>query len=99
MFVYSYTFGQPVKGNLSLTLDNNRRRKCKVDVTNNVTISGCKEVEVQASELRIIDCDVYGLKASAIVTEEGTGVEIKKDASVSITRKAVTFKTIYETLT
>ncbi|XP_069170675.1 alpha-1-inhibitor 3 isoform X3 [Procambarus clarkii] len=92
----NYTFGQPVKGNLSLTLDNNQRRKCKVDVTNNVTISGCKEVEVQASELRIIDCDVYSLKASAIVTEEGTGVEIKKDASVSITRNAVTFKTIYE---
>ncbi|XP_069170706.1 murinoglobulin-1-like [Procambarus clarkii] len=92
----NYTFGQPVKGNLSLTLDNTQRRKCKLDVTNNVTISGCKEVEVQASELRIIDCDVYSLKASAIVTEEGTGVEIKKDASVSITRNAVTFKTIYE---
>ncbi|XP_069170765.1 alpha-2-macroglobulin-like [Procambarus clarkii] len=33
----NYTFGQPVKGNLSLTLDTNQRRKCKVDVTNNVT--------------------------------------------------------------
>lgn len=35
----NYTFGQPVKGNLSLTLDNTQRRKCKVDVTNNVTVS------------------------------------------------------------
>nr|AEC50080.1 alpha-2-macroglobulin [Pacifastacus leniusculus] len=92
----NYTFGQPVKGNLSLTLDNTQSKKCKAEVTNNVTISGCREVELTAAEMKIIDCNVYSLKASAIVTEEGTGVEITSAASVSITRNAVSFKTIYE---
>nr|XP_053631516.1 A.superbus venom factor 1-like [Cherax quadricarinatus] len=45
--------------------------------------------------MKVIDCNVYSLKASVIVTEEGTDVEMKREASVSITRNAVSFKTIY----
>ncbi|KAK8754666.1 hypothetical protein OTU49_017522, partial [Cherax quadricarinatus] len=92
----NYTFGQPVKGNLSLTVNNNQRKKCEVSVTHNVTFSGCREVKFTAQEMKVIDCNVYSLQASVIVTEEGTDVEMKREASVSITRNAVSFKTIYE---
>nr|XP_053627786.1 murinoglobulin-2-like [Cherax quadricarinatus] len=92
----NYTFGQPVKGNLSLTVINNQRKKCEVRVTHNVTFSGCREVKLTAQEMKVIGCNVYSLQASVIVTEEGTDVEMKREASVSITRNAVSFKTIYE---
>nr|XP_045625235.1 murinoglobulin-2-like isoform X1 [Procambarus clarkii] len=91
-----YTFGQAVKGNLSLTVDNSESNDCRAKVTENVTISGCREVELTSAQMKIIDCNVYSLKASAVVTEEGTGVEITHDASVSISRTAIKFKTIYK---
>lgn len=36
---HSYTFGQPVKGNLSFTVHNQQGRKCRKEVTYNVTVS------------------------------------------------------------
>lgn len=60
-------------------------------------ITGCKDVEYTAAEMKIVDCNVYNLRASAIFTEEGTDVkEILDTKSVSITRDAVKFKTLYE---
>ncbi|KAG0727660.1 Pregnancy zone protein [Chionoecetes opilio] len=35
----NYTYGQPVKGNLSFTVHNNQNRKCHVSQTTNVTVS------------------------------------------------------------
>ncbi|XP_071524396.1 alpha-1-inhibitor 3-like [Panulirus ornatus] len=92
----NYTFGQPVKGNLSLTVDNGQRKKCRVEVTRNVTIFGCADVKLTAAEMQVIDCNVYSLTANAIVAEEGTGVELKADGRISITRNPITFKTLYE---
>lgn len=57
--------------------------------------SSCRDVEVTAAEMHIISCYVHSLKATAIVTEEDTGVEIKAEKHVSIFRTGITFKTVY----
>lgn len=38
-------------------------------------ISGCREVEVYAEDIKMIGCSVNSVGAQAIVTEEGTGVQ------------------------
>ncbi|KAK4322438.1 hypothetical protein Pmani_006778 [Petrolisthes manimaculis] len=92
----SYTFGQPVKGNLSITIDNTKSRKCQTRITRNITISGCTDVEETAAKLQIVDCNVYSLKVNAVVTEEGTGVEAMASTTTSIQRRLITFKTLYK---
>ncbi|XP_047480379.1 alpha-1-inhibitor 3-like [Penaeus chinensis] len=98
-FVFSvcakYTFGQPVKGNVSFTLNNDQRRKCRVEATRNETITGCKDFEITAEEMRITDCNVYNLRASAVVEEEGTGVTFSATTSANVMRTAVNFETVY----
>ncbi|KAK4319007.1 hypothetical protein Pmani_010092 [Petrolisthes manimaculis] len=92
----SYTFGQPVRGNLSITIDNTKSRKCQTRITRNITISGCTDVEETAAKLQIVDCNVYSLKVNAVVTEEGTGVEAMASTTTSIQRRLITFKTLYK---
>ncbi|XP_050717838.1 alpha-2-macroglobulin-like isoform X1 [Eriocheir sinensis] len=91
----NYTFGQPVKGNLSFTIHNQERRKCRKEVTHNVTIDGCINFAVTSEEMQVIDCSVYNLEASATVEEAGTGVQLGGKQLVSITRSVVTFKPLY----
>ncbi|XP_063849335.1 alpha-2-macroglobulin-like [Scylla paramamosain] len=92
----NYTFGQPVKGNLSFTIYNHQSRKCSVSKITNTTIHGCRDIMVPADELRIMDCNVYSVRASALVEEEGTGLQMTESQSTSITRSAVNFKTLYK---
>ncbi|KAK4303545.1 hypothetical protein Pmani_024447 [Petrolisthes manimaculis] len=92
----NYTFGQPVKGNLSITFDNTKSRKCQKRITRNITISGCTDVEETAAKLQIVDCNVYSLKVNAVVTEEGTGVEAMASTTTSIQRRLITLKTLYK---
>ncbi|KAK4303730.1 hypothetical protein Pmani_024278 [Petrolisthes manimaculis] len=91
----NYTFGQPVKGNLSFTIDNSQSKKCNVLITRNITISGCTDIEATAGELKIMDCNVYNLRVQAIVTEEGTEIEAREATTVSIQRSAINFNTVY----
>ncbi|XP_071524048.1 murinoglobulin-2-like isoform X2 [Panulirus ornatus] len=91
----NYTFGQPVKGNLSFIADNIQNIRCRAEVVRNVTISGCRDMELTSAEMKIIDCDVYQIAANAIVTEEGTGVQMRTYSRITITRSAVAFKTLY----
>nr|AYV97196.1 alpha-2 macroglobulin [Portunus trituberculatus] len=92
----NYTFGQPLKGNLSFNIHNNQDRKCRVSQTTNTTIHGCSDIVVSADEMRIMDCNVYSVRASALIEEEGTGVQMTASHSTSITRSAVTFKSLYK---
>lgn len=59
-------------------------------------INGCADVEVSADEMLIVDCNVYSLSTSAVVEEEGTGIQLSDSKSTSITRSAVSFKTLYK---
>lgn len=45
--------------------------------------------------MRITDCNVYNLRASAVVEEEGTGVTFSAGSSVNVMRTAVNFETVY----
>nr|AGJ71756.1 macroglobulin [Palaemon carinicauda] len=90
-----YTFGQPVGGELSVAISNNGQKKCFTSIIRNETFSGCKDFEVQSSELRLIDCRIHSISINALVTGEGTGVEMKQSARVEISRNPVKFKTIY----
>ncbi|XP_071524049.1 alpha-1-inhibitor 3-like [Panulirus ornatus] len=92
----NYTFGQPVKGNLTFAVNNRRSFSCRNEFSRNIPIYGCTDVEVTAAEMQTLDCNVYSLIVTATVTEEGTGVEIKDEKSVSITRSAITFQTVYD---
>ncbi|XP_050717837.1 pregnancy zone protein-like isoform X3 [Eriocheir sinensis] len=92
----NYTFGQPVKGNLSFTIHNQQGRKCRKEVTHNVTIDGCIDLAVTSEEMQVIDCSVYSLEASATVDEAGTGVQLGGKQLLSITRSVVNFKPIYK---
>ncbi|KAK4324552.1 hypothetical protein Pmani_004827 [Petrolisthes manimaculis] len=92
----NYTFGQPVKGNLSTTIDNNKNGMCRVHFTRNITIFGCTDVEATAAELQIAGCKVDTLSVNAVVTEEGTGVERKASTTTSIQRTAIKFNSFYK---
>lgn len=59
-------------------------------------IHGCSDIVVSADEMRIMDCSVYSVRASAVVEEEGTGVQMTATESTSITRSAVSFKSLYK---
>ncbi|XP_066939900.1 alpha-2-macroglobulin-like [Macrobrachium rosenbergii] len=90
-----YTFGQPVSGELSVRISNNGQKKCYTTITRNETFSGCKDFEVLNSEMRTVDCSIYSVSVGALLTEEGTGVEMTQSSSIEISRSPVRFKTVY----
>ncbi|ROT60960.1 alpha-2-macroglobulin [Penaeus vannamei] len=92
----NYTFGQPLKGTVTLTVSNNQRRKCRINIKRTEPITGCKDISVTSKELRITDCHVFRLSATAVVEEDGTGVRLNHTASASVSRSAVNFVTVYE---
>ncbi|KAG0726447.1 Alpha-2-macroglobulin-like protein 1 [Chionoecetes opilio] len=50
-----YTYGQPVKGNLSFTVHNNQNRKCHVSQTTNVTVSIVLDLLVTISICHLLE--------------------------------------------
>ncbi|CAL4094246.1 unnamed protein product, partial [Meganyctiphanes norvegica] len=90
-----YTHGNPVKGNLSLMLENSGWKSYKVVTTKTYQINGCKDIEITSEEMKINFKDFYVSKinAAATVSEDGTGVELKADSvTANIYRTAISFK-------
>ncbi|KAB7500273.1 Ovostatin-like protein [Armadillidium nasatum] len=90
-----YTFGEPVNGKASISVDNNMW-DYNVVVTRKDEISGCISFSINASELNINGFDdddddkdkndffyygykVYSLTANAHVIEDGTGIFLEAD--------------------
>ncbi|XP_018026231.1 alpha-2-macroglobulin isoform X3 [Hyalella azteca] len=89
-----YTFGQPVRGNVSLNINNNAWGRYKVEMNFQDQLVGCKTLEIP---LRSFDINspnyyAYSMQVDVKVEEEGTGVVIKESTSISITRTVLTFK-------
>ncbi|XP_042877999.1 alpha-2-macroglobulin-like isoform X10 [Penaeus japonicus] len=91
-----YTFGQPVKGNLTLVVDNGAWGSSKIKHTINSKISGCKEIKVLADEVGLNGDSyyVYKLSLTATVTEDGTGEEFTGETTASVKRTALEFSYI-----
>lgn len=89
-----YTFGQPVKGNVTLVVDNGGWGSSKKKHTVNDKISGCKEIKVLADDIMDSEFYVYRLSLTATVTEDGTGEEFKGEAVAAIQRTALEFSYI-----
>lgn len=53
-------------------------------------------MEINAEDVRMIDCNVASLSVKAIVTEEGTAVQLTGSSRVSVSKRAITFKPIYK---
>ncbi|KAF2345983.1 hypothetical protein FHG87_023260, partial [Trinorchestia longiramus] len=88
-----YTFGQPVRGNVSLHLNNNGWGRYKIEMNFNDQLVGCKTLEIP-----LVSFDIngrhyfaYSLGVKAVVEEEGTGATIEETTSVSITRSVLSF--------
>lgn len=91
-----YTYGQPVKGSLTLEVGNNRYDECYAAKNYTYTINGCMNIRVKPATLRVIDCSVGQVRLRAWVTEGGTGIIQKSAATFPIARNTVTFKKIYQ---
>ncbi|XP_064089812.1 alpha-1-inhibitor 3-like [Macrobrachium nipponense] len=89
-----YTFGEPVKGNISWEINNLQSSGCRSIFTKNDTISGCSEIRVESNDIRVADCNVYNIRAKATVAEEGTGAAEEVTGDVGVERRAVIFETI-----
>jgi len=89
-----YTFGQPVRGNLSVTVRNNGWGRHRAETTFSEKISGCEKIQVPTKELEINNEDyfVYNLGINVDFEEDGTGNKAKESAEVSVTRTALTIK-------
>lgn len=51
---------------------------------------------IQATDVRMTDCDVNRVRVRAAVTEDGTAVRLTGSGEVSVSRTAIDFKTIYK---
>ncbi|XP_063615403.1 murinoglobulin-2-like isoform X2 [Penaeus indicus] len=86
-----YTFGQPVKGNVTLVVNNGGWGSSRKKHTVTNKISGCKEIKVLADDIEDSDYYASRLSLTATVTEDGTGEEFKGEAVAPIERKALEF--------
>ncbi|XP_069952469.1 alpha-2-macroglobulin-like [Cherax quadricarinatus] len=88
-----YTYGQPVKGNVMLKVDNGGWGSSKIIHTVNEQIFGCKDIEVlaEAVDLNGEDYIVQSLAVTATVVEEGTEQELQKELKVDIHRTVLSF--------
>nr|ADT91769.1 alpha 2-macroglobulin [Penaeus indicus] len=92
----NYTYGQPVKGKMTLEVSNNERRRCLSKYKRTVLVTGCHDNEVTAEELRLMDCSVYSVRATATTEEEGTGITFNATARERVRRTAVTLRGVRE---
>ncbi|ROT60844.1 alpha-2-macroglobulin [Penaeus vannamei] len=91
-----YTFGQPVRGEATLIVNNEESGLCRTRVNKTLPISGCQDFELTSEELQIQDCNVYRLNAEVEVKEKGTEVTAQDISFTSVTRKAVKFQAVYK---
>ncbi|XP_047484789.1 alpha-2-macroglobulin-like isoform X4 [Penaeus chinensis] len=86
-----YTFGQPVKGNVTLVVENGGwgRSKRKHTVTNK--ISGCKEIKVLSDDISDSEYYANSLSLTATVIEDGTDEQFRGEAVAAIQRTALEF--------
>jgi len=92
-----YTFGQPVRGNLTGTVDNglwsNYYEDSLKQVKVNQTMFGCTDVKVDLSALSINKSwkQSYRINLKFKFVEDGTDNSASEDASVDVARTAVNF--------
>lgn len=91
-----YTYGQPVKGNLTLEVDNGGWGSSKLKHVIKEKISGCKDVTVLAEDIHLNGDDyfVYSMTVKATVEEDGTGEEFHGETKVEVQRTALKFKSV-----
>ncbi|XP_064106159.1 alpha-1-inhibitor 3-like isoform X3 [Macrobrachium nipponense] len=91
-----YTYGQPVKGNLTLRVNNGGWGSSKVEHVTEKKISGCEDIRISSEDVKLNgpDYSVYSLSATAVVTEDGTGEEFLDNSKIEIERTALKFKSV-----
>ncbi|XP_042230883.1 alpha-1-macroglobulin-like [Homarus americanus] len=93
-----YTYGQPVKGNVTLNIksQNNRRRDVLKLRSDFMAKPGCKSIEVFSGFLIPGPYDVMlsKLVLIAVVVEDGTGLEMSGETEAVVHRKAITFTSV-----
>lgn len=91
-----YTYGQPVKGSLTLEVNNFRSGSCWKSINITSSIHGCKELQIELVTMRVIDCRVNRLQLRALIEEEGTEVLLQGLSSAEISSSAFTFKKVFQ---
>ncbi|XP_068236210.1 alpha-1-inhibitor 3-like [Palaemon carinicauda] len=91
----TYTFGQPVKGNLTVEFNNGQSQLCRTEFTRIQIITGCHDFEFTTEEMKVIDCSVHYMPLVVTFEEEGTGIRMSEFSSVSITREPITLNPVY----
>ncbi|XP_066984019.1 alpha-1-inhibitor 3-like [Macrobrachium rosenbergii] len=91
-----YSFGEPVKGNISWEVSNLKKYGCKTVISKNDTISGCNDLTVESTDIQMTDCNVNIIKAEATVTEDGTGAVETGKGEARVERTAVHFEPLFQ---
>ncbi|XP_068250438.1 alpha-1-inhibitor 3-like [Palaemon carinicauda] len=91
-----YPFGEPVKGNIHWEITNNRWSSCKAVIKMNSTISGCSDITVKSSDLRIAECDINRIKAEATITDAASDEVEKGTSEIGVQTNNVRFETLYQ---
>ncbi|XP_068236577.1 alpha-1-inhibitor 3-like isoform X6 [Palaemon carinicauda] len=91
-----YTYGQPVKGNLTLQVNNGGLRGSEVKHSVQEKISGCKDITLLSEDVGVNDRyhSAYRLSTTATITEDGTGEEFVATSEIAIKRTALTFQPV-----
>ncbi|XP_063596596.1 alpha-2-macroglobulin-like protein 1 [Penaeus indicus] len=91
-----YTFGQPVRGNVTIGVSNEKNGRCQTRLVKTEEIAGCKDFQFTTEEMRVIDCTVRNVAAEVVVEEEGTGVRQTGRADIWIKNRQYEFETVYK---
>ena len=88
----TYTFGQPVRGKLTGTIDNGGWRRSKVKLAIKEDVFGCADINVPLDDLKVNDRDfyVYRINLNVKFEEDGTGNVEEKSDSITVTRTVLT---------
>ncbi|KAK3869384.1 hypothetical protein Pcinc_025300 [Petrolisthes cinctipes] len=91
-----YTYGQPVKGNISLEVKNNGWGRGSSELRIEVPISGCRDFPVTADAAAINREHYYSqsLSVKAKVSEDGTGEAFEASKSIPVHRTRYNFKLV-----
>ncbi|XP_076068941.1 alpha-1-inhibitor 3-like isoform X2 [Oratosquilla oratoria] len=86
-----YTFGQPVRGNVSVTLSYYSR--IDQEVTKHKQIVGCHDFEFSLDELGIRQTYIpYQMEVKTTLIEEGTDISTEKRSYMRINKRALEFE-------
>ncbi|XP_069999796.1 alpha-2-macroglobulin-like protein 1 isoform X2 [Penaeus vannamei] len=92
-----YFFGQPVRGNATVSVSNDRK-KCMAKLEKSEPINGCQDIHFRTEDLRASDCTVGSLKVEVVVEEEGTRARQTGERSIWVERQLYRFQTVYKDL-